>query len=181
MSVEIPPQLPVLSLTEMSAKVGIELKRTSEEELQRKRAYSVDKRSLEEKQAKLKAIGELEDKKVLEKIEESEREFTKKLEESLSELSFKVDLFETLKNGNVKETFIVYDGGVPYSELSNGRKAIVQFQVAVEFAKRLGIDTILLDEAGTMSKESLGDVLSVSSGMQTIIARATPFAKKDLK
>lgn len=79
------------------------------------------------------------------------------------------------------ESFLISENGVPYSELSNGRKLVVQFKLAAAFADELGIDFLLLDEAGTMSTESLSEVMAVANGKQVIIVRAKPFAKKDVK
>lgn len=174
----VPPTIVRPELDVMAKEVGMELRITSEADWQRRQEYLSAKKTLAEKEEALRKLGEVKDKEVLAQIAKAEFAFTQFLEEKTKSLGLEIELFKTQKNGEIKESFLISKDEVPYSDLSNGNKVVLQFRLATAFAKLLGLDFVLLDEAGTISKESLEEIKKTD--LQVIIARATPFTKKDL-
>lgn len=179
--VEVPERPADLTIEEKAKVLGLEIVKTSQDELRRKAEYESAKTMLASKEEELKSLGELDTKDKLELIAKTKKAFTAELNVAITELGMDIELFKTQANGEVVESFIVSKDGVPYSDLSNGNKAVIQFRMAKAFAKKLGVPFVLIDEAGTLSGESLKAVLSESEGIQVIMARATPFAKKEVK
>ena len=178
---EVPERPGDKTLGEKALAGGMELEFTSQEELRRKADYESAKSTLASKEKELRGLGELETKELLELISQTKFAFTKELNETVKALGLEIELFKTQKNGDVVESFVVSKNGIPYADLSNGNKAVLQFKVAKVFAEKLGVPFVLMDEVGTLSNESLKEILADSGDVQVIMARATPFAKKEVK
>lgn len=179
--VEVPERPGDKTLGEKALAVGMELEFTSQEELRRKADYESAKSTLASKEEELRKLGELDIKEKLELISKTKFAFTTELNETVKALGLEIELFKTQKNGDVVESFVVSKNGIPYADLSNGNKAVLQFKVAKVFAEKLGVPFVLMDEVGTLSNESLKEILTDSGDVQVIMARATPFAKKEVK
>jgi hypothetical protein len=90
-----------------------------------------------------------------------------------------IELFKELASGETTESFVISFDGKPYSELSGGNRLLVQLRMAMVFVKELGLDFILLDEAGLISQKNYDIIAKECEGIQVIMARATPFEHKD--
>ena len=107
--------------------------------------------------------------------------FTKKLEEATAELPLDIQLFEVLKNGNIKETFTIKKDWIDYYDLSQGNKMIVNIMLAKLFIDKLWLDFILIDESNSISKSNIDYIKDLSKEYQVILAKATPWLSKDFK
>jgi len=135
---------------------------------------------LELKKKDLRELWELDNQAVLDCIDRAQKEFTKTLEKKISSLWLEIELFKTQKNGTVKETFNVSLDGKPYSELSQWNKIILQVKMALVFIKKLWLDFMLIDEAGTLGQESFDMIVKACSELDSniqIIAMRPPYFK----
>lgn len=175
----IPDPMEPISLESKAKALGMELKRISPESSSRTADYMAAKKQLVEKENQLKSLGEIEDAKTLEAVKDAKRSFTENLNVKVKDLGLEIELFKTQKNWDVVESFVISYEWIPYAELSNGFRVLLQFKVACVFARCLRLPTVLVDEAGTLSGENLKRMKEASQGLQVLMARATPFAKKD--
>lgn len=139
--------------------------------------YEMAKKELASKQDMLKKLGELKDKEVLAMITQAKTDFTKELEEKVKVFGLDIQLFKEQANGDTVESFQISLDGKPYAELSGGHRLLIQLKMALAFVRKLGLDFIILDEAGTISQKNLDVILKECEGLQVIMARATPFKK----
>jgi hypothetical protein len=107
--------------------------------------------------------------------------FTKKLEEATASLPLDIELFEVLKNWNVKETFTIKKDWIDYYDLSQGNKMIVNIMLAKLFIDKLWLDFILIDESNSISKSNIEYIKWLSKDYQIILAKASPWTSKDFK
>lgn len=94
----VPAPLPDISLVEQAKAVGVELRITTPEIRERIASYSADKKELALKENMLRSIGELDDKKLLDSIDKSSKEFTSLLEEKVKSIGLDIELFKEQKN-----------------------------------------------------------------------------------
>lgn len=171
----VPEPWPERSLLEKEAIVNMKLTVSSQEEKDAVAAYIAAKNELEIKTAQLKKLGELKDKETLATIKATKVQFTRELEEKIKGFGLEIELFKTQANGETVESFIIMKDGQQYSELSGGNKLLVQLRLAKAFAKILGLDFLLLDEAGLISQNNFDIIKEECKDFQVIMARATPF------
>lgn len=126
----------------------MEVLTTSDEDKARKNEYDVKKRELTLKEDQLRSLGELKLQETIDAIDKANREFTQELETKIQEFGLpEVTLFREMKSGETTEDFAIKFDGKDYDELSNGYRNILHARVSIAFAKKFGLDFILLDEA----------------------------------
>lgn len=136
---------------------------------------------LKYKEDSLKAINTLELQSSIDRLKEIKSMFTNKLEEATKSLPLDIQLFETLKNGNVKETFTIRYKDTDYYDLSTWNKWIANIMLAKLFVDKLWLDLILIDEWGLISKSNLDYIKELAKTHQVIVAKATNWWVKDIK
>ena len=172
---DVPEPWPDRTLQEKAKFLKLKLIVPTDEQYQAVAEYNAAKKELTLKQESLKALDEVNDSNTLEAIQTAEKDFTDSLETSVKELGLEIELFKEQANGEVVESFQISLDGKPYSELSGGNRALLQLKMALAFVKKLGLDFILLDEAGTISQKNFDLLKKECAGLQIIICRATPF------
>lgn len=169
----------VYDIHQQAKSVWMEVLTTSDEDKARKNEYDVKKRELTLKEDQLRSLGELKLQETIDAIDKANREFTQELETKIQEFGLpEVTLFREMKSGETTEDFAIKFDGKDYDELSNGYRNILHARVAIAFAKKFGLDFILLDEAWTLGKKAFDLIKKEAKGMQIIAARATPFKLK---
>jgi hypothetical protein len=96
-------------------------------------------------------------------------------------LPLDIELFETLKNWNVKETFTIKYQWQDYYDLSTWNKCIVNIMLSKLFIDKLWLDFILIDEWGLIGKSNIDYIKELSKDYQIIIAKATWWTSEDFK
>jgi hypothetical protein len=176
---EIPEAWPERTIEEKAKFLKLKLIVSSQEDIDKVNEYNAAKNELDLKQKQLKSLGELDDKTTLATIKSTKTQFTKELEEKVKRFGLEIELFKELASGETTESFVISFDGKPYSELSGGNRLLVQLRMAMVFVKELGLDFILLDEAGLISQKNYDIIAKECEGIQVIMARATPFEHKD--
>ena len=133
------------------------------------------------KEDKLKSIDTLKLQSNIDKLKEFKSMFTKKLELATKDIWLDIQLFEVLKNGNIKETFTINYNWIDYYNLSTWNKSIVNLKLAKLFIDKLWLDFILIDEASTIGKDNIWYIKELSKDYQVILARATWWKASDFK
>lgn len=169
-------------------KLNLELVQPTKERLDEYEEYKsmiAKKQRTEEelkyKEDSLKAINTLLLQSSIDKFKEIKSMFTSKLEEATKSLPLDIELFETLKNGNVKETFTIRYKDIDYYDLSTWNKWIVNIMLAKLFIDKLWLDFILIDEWGLISKSNLDYIKELANDYQVILCKATQWSSKDFK
>lgn len=175
---DVPEPWPDRTLQEKADYLKLKLTVATDEQYKQVAEYDAAKKELSLKKSALKALSEINDISILDSIQTSEKAFTDTLNTSIKELGLEIELFKEQANGEVVESFQISLDGKPYSELSGGNRALLQLKMALAFVKKLGLDFILLDEAGTISQKNFDLLKKECAGLQVIICRATPFKMK---
>ena len=169
-------------------KLDLDIVNPSQERLNEYEAYNVAKNKnertmseLKYKEDSLRSIDTLKLSSSIDKLKDIKSLFTKKLEEATASLPLDIELFEVLKNWNVKETFTIKKDWIDYYDLSQGNKMIVNIMLAKLFIDKLWLDFILIDESNSISKSNIEYIKELSKDYQVILAKATPWASKDFK
>ena len=142
---------------------------------------SVVERELKFKEDSLKAIDTLKLQSSIDKLVEFKTMFTKKLEDETKNIWLDIQLFETLKNWNIRETFTINYNWVDYYNLSTWNKTIVNIKLAKLFIDKLWLDFILIDEASNIGKANIWLIKDLSKSYQVILARPTTWKASDFK
>lgn len=142
---------------------------------------SIYRDDLKEKTEQLKKLNTEVIKDCLVKLWEVKVKFTEHLNDKTKDLPLQIELFKTQKNWELKETFDIIDDWVSYNNLSTGKRMIVQIKLAEIFANKYHVDTICIDEWGTISKDNLSYIKELAKTKQVIICKATSWSKADLK
>lgn len=171
-----------------AVKFDIDIVISSQERLNEYEEYNVAKNKnertmseLKYKEDSLRSINTLKLSSSIDKLKDIKSLFTKKLEEATSSLPLDIELFEVLKNWNVKETFTIKKDWIDYYDLSQGNKMIVNIMLAKLFIDKLWLDFILIDESSSISKSNIEYIKELSKDYQIILAKATPWSNKDFK
>ena len=141
---------------------------------------SIVERELKLKEDALKQIDTLKLQKSIDLLASFKKQFTNKLEEETKSLPVKIELFETLKNWNIKESFSIKYKGQDYYDLSTWNKMLVNLMLAKIFIDKLWLNFMLCDEASSISKSNLDYIKELSKTYQVIVAKATGWNNKDL-
>lgn len=172
---DIPEPWPDRTLQEKADYLKLKLTMPTDEQYSKVATYDAAKRELSLKKSALKALSEINDTAILASIQESEKAFTETLNTSIKELGLEIELFKKQENWETVESFQIYLDKKPYSELSGWNRALIQLKMALAFVKKLGLDFILIDEAGTISQKNFDVLKKECEGLQVIVCRATPF------
>lgn len=175
---DVPEPWPDRTLQEKADYLKLKLTVATDEQYKQVAEYDAAKKELSLKKSALKALSEINDISILDSIQTSEKAFTDTLNTSIKELDLEIELFKKQENGEIVESFQISLEGKPYSELSGGNRALLQLKMALAFVKKLGLDFILLDEAGTISQKNFDVLKKECAGLQVIICRASPFKMK---
>ena len=138
-------------------------------------------RELKFKEDKLKSIDTLKLQSNIDKLKEFKTMFTKKLEDETKNIWLDIQLFEVLKNGNIRETFTINYNWIDYYDLSTWNKTIVNIKLAKLFIDKLWLDFILIDEAANIGKANIWLIKELSQSYQVILARPTTWKASDFK
>lgn len=133
------------------------------------------------KEDQLKSINIIEIQSNLDKFKEIKSSFTKKLEEATKSLPLNIELFETLKNWNIRESFTIKHNWIDYFDLSQGNKMIVNILLSKIFIDKLWMDFILIDEGSSIGKANIEYLKELSDKYQIIVAKRTAWKQSDLK
>lgn len=174
---ELPREVPYVHDINLQAQsVQIQLKKTSEEEMELVRQYEYNKKELAVYETKLKELNKIDHQEILNSISEANKAFTETLEQKIKENGLEgVSLFRIKADGEPTETFEIRLNDKSYAELSTGLKQILHVRMAMFFSKILGLDFILMDEMGTISENTWEQIKKEVEGMQFIGFRAEPF------
>ena len=179
---EVPSKVAELNNVDAIAEYfGEKVKYPTPEQVELYKQYTAAQRELPHKKEELKKLWEISIEKDIEDISNAETKFTEYLQELIADTGLDISLFKTQANWEVVESFSIFLDGKPYSELSAGKRSILEVRVAKLFASKLGFDFILIDEAWTLSKDSYDMIVSELEWFQILLFRATPFTIKPKK
>jgi len=140
------------------------------------------KRELSLKETQLKEINTIQIQDCIDIINKWIESFNKDLEIKVKSTWLNIELFETLKNWNVKSTFNIYsDDGIEYSNCSTGNKMIIEIKLALLFVKKFWFTFVIIDEASRIWKENFIILSKLLKDYQVLFFKASSWGMKDIK
>lgn len=133
------------------------------------------------KETQLKSMDSIRLQNSLDTIKWFKQMFTEYLEQETKKLPVDIELFKENKDWSIRESFIIRKDWIEYSELSQWNKALVEIALAKVFIDKLWVETILVDEANSLSKDNIWLLKELAKTHQLIVCKASNWTVKDLK
>jgi len=129
---------------------------------------------LDIKDKQLKDLDSVNITKSIKKYQKIKTDFNKTIEEKVKETWLDIRLFERLKNGNMKETFTIYDKEWnKYWATSTGNELYIELLIAKLFIKYLDLDFILFDKWESVGINLRTEILKEIWDLQLIATEVT--------
>lgn len=178
----------ISDIKEASELLNITLPFISEARLEEYNSYNKYKNQLEIinrelslKEKQLKEINTIQIQDCINIINKWIESFNKDLEVKVKSTWLNIELFETLKNWNVKSTFNIYsDDGIEYSNCSTGNKMIIEIKFALLFVKKFWFTFVIIDEASRIWKENFILLSNLLKDYQVLFFKASSWDIKDI-
>jgi len=133
------------------------------------------------KEEQLKDLNFVKLEKDLKKKQAERLKFNTRLEDKVKETGLDIRLFKTLKNGNTRETFEIYDAEWnQYGSTSTGNELFIEILLAKLFIKYLKIDFILIDRWESIGINLRDKVIKECEWLQMIVTEVTKDKKINL-
>ena len=132
------------------------------------------------KETQLKSMDSIRLQNSLDTIKWFKVMFTEFLSQETKKLPVDIELFKENKDGSIRESFIIRKDWIEYSELSQWNKALVEIALAKVFIDKLWVQTILVDEANSLSKDNIWLLKELAKDFQVIVCKATNWSIKNL-
>lgn len=131
------------------------------------------KRELTIKEKQLSEINTVRLEDCIQIYTQATESFNKDLEVKVKTTGLNIELFKTLKNGNIESTFNIYsDDGTEYSMCSSWEKLVIQIKLALLFIKKFNFDFCLIDEWWIIGKDNFKLLCDMLKDYQVIFFKA---------